>query len=192
MKIIDHQLIEINIKIPDWQIEHLFIGTFNPFGGHPVNYYYGRESNYFWKIISKIFDDNFDPFTCSRINEFYNKLKHYKIACIDIINSIEFNAEGIDVNYITGRGYSDSKIINNSIKRYYNTKLINDIILNNPSINFYSTWGKGSKLANWIKEIDKLPDGRIELCSPSRVAKVPKGNKKFEYILYNYSQNINP
>lgn len=192
MKIINHQLFEKNIVEPNWEVKHLFIGTFNPQGGQPVNYYYGRESNYFWKILSKIFKDDFNPYSCNNIDDFYIKLKRHKIACIDIINSLEFDEEQVNTENITGNGYSDNKIINNKVTRNYNTELISNIIQNNSCINFYSTWGKGSKLKNWTREIESLPEGIINLVSPSRVARVPQGNNKFEYILKNYSANIIP
>jgi hypothetical protein len=192
MRIINHQLFEKNIIKPDWEVKHLFIGTFNPQGGQPVNYYYGRESNYFWKILSKIFKDDFDPYSCNNIEDFYIKLRYHKIACIDIINSLEFDETQINIEDVTGNGYSDSKIINNKIIRNYNTDLISNIIQNNPSIKFYSTWGKGSKLSNWKNEIEKLPKRRVNLVSPSRVARVPQGNNKFEYILNDYSTKIIP
>lgn len=192
MKIINHQLFEKNIIEPNWDVKHLFIGTFNPQGGQPVNYYYGRESNYFWKILSKIFKEDFDPYTCNNIDDFYIKLKRHKIACIDIINSLEFDEKRVKIEDVTGNGYSDNKIINNKVIRNYNTELISNIIQNNSSINFYSTWGNGSKLRNWTDEIKKLPKGIKFLVSPSRVARVPQGINKFEYILNNYSFSIKP
>jgi hypothetical protein len=47
-----HQLCKEEFYIPNWEIKYLFLGTFNPDGGQKVNYYYGRNSNQTWKILS--------------------------------------------------------------------------------------------------------------------------------------------
>lgn len=188
---VSHQLLneEKNLFKPSWKVKHLFIGTFNPEGGQPVNYYYGRESNYFWKVISKIFNDSFDPYTCSDLSSFFEKLHKHKIGCIDIIKSVEFDENTINQDDINGNGYNDSKIINKKVKREYSTSEILKVIELNPEIKIYTTWGEGQKLQEWKTEIDKLPK-KIKLVSPSRVARVPKGIAKFDYIFENWSKEI--
>lgn len=135
MNLIHHQL---NHLTPNWDVKHLFIGTFNPEGGENVSYFYGREKNFCWKILSDIFNEEFNP----KSKDFFQLLERHKIACVDMIKSVqrrdnlEFQ-EG-QLNNIIGKGYSDSKIINGSIKREYNTKEIQQIIsLNNCKV--YST-----------------------------------------------------
>jgi len=44
---------------------------------------------------------------------------------MDLILSIDF--KNVDKEYIIGKGYSDSKIINNSVKRVYNTENIQSV-----------------------------------------------------------------
>ena len=63
-------------------------------------------------------------------------------------------------------------------------------IKNNPNINIYSTWGKGSNLKSWRIEIEKFTN-LIKLVSPSKVARVPKGMVKFDYILNDWKNKIN-
>ena len=61
MKIINHQLHNESFFFPDWEVEHLLIGTFNPEKGECVKYYYGRPKNQTWNLISKIFCSDFNP-----------------------------------------------------------------------------------------------------------------------------------
>lgn len=186
MRKINHQIKQIK---PNWDINYLFIGTFNPEGGKSVPYYYGREKNNFWKLISILFEEEIN------VNDpgFFEILKKHKIACIDIINSIEKN-DGTQFNelekeQICGRGYSDSVIISNKFIRNYNTELINEIINSNKNTKVFSTWGKGQALKDWNNELLKI-SFNANLLSPSPAARVPKGVKKFEYVLDNWKKNI--
>ena len=182
MEVIKHQI--QNESIPKWEIKHLLVGTFNPSGGEPVNYYYGRDKNQAWKLISHIFCDDFNP----NSESFLELLKKHKIACIDMINNVKAANERLD--RIIGKGYKDSEIINKSVKRDYNTENIKRIIDQNPEVRVYSTWGKGSNLKEWKKEIEKLGP-LVSLVSPSLAAKVPRGKSKFAYMLSDWKKKIN-
>ena len=183
MQAIDHQLKYETFYFPKWKIEHLFIGTFNPQGGDKVSYYYGRPKNQTWKLISEIFCSDFDP----NSETFFNLLEKHRIACVDMIDQI--NATESQIDRIVGKGYKDSQIINGSVQRKYNTTKIQKFIKENNAINVYSTWGKGSNLKEWKKEVEKL--GRINsLVSPSLAARVPKGEKKFDYMLADWKKKI--
>jgi len=179
--IMKHQFYTKDFFIPSWDIKYLFLGTFNPNEGEKVNYFYTRKTNLLWPTLSKIFNDELN----AEKLDFFEKLKFHKIACMDLILSIDF--KNVDKEYIIGKGYSDSKIINNSVKRVYNTENIQSVINKNPGVQLYSTWGNGSNLKDWISEIKKLPP-ITKLISPSRAAKVPKGEKK-ELFIFNYWQN---
>ena len=65
MKLINHQFINEPFFLPDWEVKHLLIGTFNPEkiseGGVSVNYYYGRQKNQTWKLLSNIFCCDLNP-----------------------------------------------------------------------------------------------------------------------------------
>ncbi len=189
MKTINHQFINKSFFVsPNWDVKHLFIGTFNPEGGDKVNYFYGRQKNCFWKILTIIFEENFDP----NSNNFFELLKKHGIACVDIIQSVnkidDNDFTETEINKILGQGYSDSKIINNSFKRLYNTEAISKFIsLNNCYV--YSTWGTGSSLKNWKNEINKI-NFTSNLVSPSLAARVPKGVAKFEFMLNDWRSKI--
>lgn len=179
-----HQFSEKNFYLPKWKIKHLFIGTFNPLGGEKVNYYYGRDKNQTWNLLSDIFKEKFNP----KNDDFFYLLEKHGIACMDLIHSIEFDEN--EKEYIVGKGYQDSKIINNRVKRVYNTSEILSIIEKNPGIQTYSTWGKGSIIKNWMFEVNKIPNLK-SLVSPSFAAKVSKGVEKYPYMLDDWSSKIN-
>lgn len=179
----EHQFYDKDFFIPTWNIKYLFLGTFNPNQGEKVNYFYSRKTNLLWPTLSKLFKDELNP----NNSVFFEKLKSHKIACMDLIVSIDI--KNADKKYIIGKGYSDSKIINNSVKRIYNTENIISVIDKNPDVQLYSTWGNGSNLKDWKNEIKRLPP-ITKLVSPSRAARVPKGENKEHFIFDNWKNNI--
>jgi hypothetical protein len=185
MESINHQLLVTDFFIPQWPIKYLFIGTFNPEGGKEVKYYYGRDKNQTWNILS-------DVFSCKLYqadSDFMGKIQNLGIGCVDLIKSVEFDESLTDE--ILGKGYKDSKIINNRVVRHYNTNKILELIESNPGVKMYSTWGKGSNLKDWYHEVVKL--GEIcNLASPSLAARVPKGVNKYNFILNDWKSKIKP
>jgi hypothetical protein len=183
---------QTQIYIPNWDIEYLFIGTFNPQNNIQVPYYYGREKNQTWKLLSEVFKANLNPNEKLDPNEktFFTSIKKLKIACIDLIDSIEFDENVVKIEDIDGNGYADKAIINNKVKRNYNTILINHLIKKNNKIKVYSTWGKGPKLKNWSQEVAKIKSPIINLCSPSLAARIPKGHNKYNYMLQDWKNKI--
>ena len=83
-----HQFYKNDFFIPSWDIKFLFLGTFNPKDGEKVNYFYSRKTNLLWPTLSKIFQDEFNPNNL----DFFEKLKSHKIACMDLISSIDIKA----------------------------------------------------------------------------------------------------
>jgi len=184
METIQHQFCNKNFYEPNWKIRILLIGTFNPHGGQQVNYYYGRESNKTWELLSILFKEKFDP---TNPDLFFKKIEKHGIGCMDIIDNVKAEKERLD--QILGKGYKDTKIINGSVKRQYNTRRIIKVIEDNPRVNIYSTWGKGSTLKEWKTETSKIKN-LIPLVSPSMAARVPKGTKKFDYMLADWRKKI--
>ena len=180
---VNHQFLEKYFFVPDWKIKHLFLGTFNPKGGNPVSYFYGRPGNFTWPVLSKIFKQDF------LVNEidFFDLLKEKNIACMDMIRHVIISPE--HHLSVIGNGYKDSNIINKRVERKYNTRFIKEVIQKNPGIKIYSTWGKGCKLKSWQKEIINIANV-IPLVSPSRAARVPKGLRKFDYIFENWDTRV--
>jgi hypothetical protein len=121
MPIINHQLINKSFFIPDWDCKTLVLGTFNPEGGHPVNYFYGRDTNYFWKAISYI-DNKEEHFYHKKISnnqdDHFLLMKKNKFGCTDIIKCIDCPIEAIP--RINGGGYPDQLVFRANIERQYN------------------------------------------------------------------------
>ena len=183
---IKHQLLDSSFFIPNWPVKYLFLGTFNPKGGETVPYFYGRNRNQAWKLLSEIFQTELNP----NSKVFFDKLEKLGIACMDMIQVVELDETLKE--FVIGKGYSDSKIINNSVKRIYNSENIIDVIKKNPGIKVYSTWGKGLPLKNWVEEIAKIEKVNpiMKLVSPSMVARVPEGAEKYDYMISNWKNNI--
>lgn len=171
METVNHQFLKSkDIFEPQWDINYLFLGTFNPDCGEKVNYFYGRRKNQTWGLLSEIFREDFNP---EDFDDFYEKIRRKKIACMDMIRSVKFPAK--DYEFIC-TGYSDSKIINKRTTIEYNTYQILTIIDKNKEVKVYSTWGKGPQLKRWKEEIAKIPS-LIPLMSPSPRAAIPKDIK---------------
>lgn len=181
---IQHQLTANQYYIPSWDINYLLVGTFNPSGGEQVNYYYGRKTNMTWKLISTIFGEEINPSN----SNFIQLLKKHKIGCVDLISSV--TCDETMKPYIIGNGYSDSKIINKKVTREYNTAIINQLSKSNPNLKIFTTWGKGSKLKEWLLELEKIKINS-NLLSPSMAARVPKGVNKFNYVLRDWEVKFN-
>tara|TARA_R110002051_G_scaffold321509_1_gene409370 strand:+ start:1572 stop:2135 length:564 start_codon:yes stop_codon:yes gene_type:complete len=182
---VNHQFLHEPFFIPNWEISHLFLGTFNPQGGDKVNYFYGRKKNQTWRLLSEIIKDDLNP---EDIETFLLKLKKHKIACMDMIRSVNVPDERLFA--INGEGYSDAKLINNKIQREHNTSYILNTIGQNENINVYSTWGTGPQIASWTNETKKI-ENIIPLVSPSMAARVPAGTEKFKFMLEDWTFKIN-
>jgi G:T/U-mismatch repair DNA glycosylase len=163
----NHQFKYSDFYVPEWELEHLFIGTFNPEFGQKVPYYYGRPSNYFWRIITDIFVREISP----EDNELFSKLRELKIGCIDLVDSLTYNKQEYH-NMINGEGYSDNVLFKkkNNIEKSYNTQKIIDLIKINNLDKVYFT-NKGHVFIKEQKEEMKLIEKFctvIYLSSPSQ------------------------
>ena len=165
MKTTNHQFKHLTIYIPNWKINTLFIGTFNPEFGEKVNYYYGRPKNRFWKLISELTGKDIHP----NDKEFFLKIKNSKIGCIDLIDNVSYLEEKhLEIN---GKGYSDQIILKNDVIKSYNTNIIIDLIkLNNLNEVYITRNVKGFRKEQLIeiKKIKKFSNV-IYLSSPSPI-----------------------
>lgn len=183
LKTIPHQLPNL---LPDYPTKILLLGTFNPKCGEPVLVHYGRKRNKTWSILSAILKESFDPNSAL----IHDEMKAHGIVCVDIIQSVEV-PENL-VQGICGSGYSDAKLFAKSvIRNYIDIDKLNNFIAKNNGICIFSTWGKGSSLRNEAWDcIDKIKPLH-PLVSPSLAARVPKGQKKLEYMIRNWTACIN-
>tara|TARA_Y100001978_G_scaffold58783_1_gene52932 strand:+ start:1000 stop:1569 length:570 start_codon:yes stop_codon:yes gene_type:complete len=167
LEITNHQFKYSEFYLPTWQLDYLFIGTFNPEFGEKVSYYYGRKTNYFWKIISEIFKIKIDV-----NNEmFFKQLKSLKIGCIDLVDCVTYDKDKYH-DIINGKGYSDQVLFKNKydIKKTYNTQIIINLIKRNNLSKVYLT-NLGNVFREEQKKELKLIEnfcGIINLSSPSQ------------------------
>lgn len=136
---INHQFINKEYFFPNWDVNKLFIGTFNPECGEPLDYYYRRKSNGFWRILNKY---NLSP--TDLIDLEFSNLKKFmstkKMGCIDVIKSVSFPDK--DKEKICGNGYTDSNLF--TVKNYekeYNFEKLKDYIKEKEVKYIFSTWG---------------------------------------------------
>lgn len=147
--IIKHAAIEDNwlnekVKKLLYNSKTLVLGSFNPNNqGNNTDFYYGRCSNFFWKVIADIEGKN-EQYYCNNIQNKFEAMEKHSFCFLDIIDSIEISSKSsanIIQDFVQNKiytGYSDSvlftsntKYKNNTVgvKRTYN-KLVLDVLKN--------------------------------------------------------------
>lgn len=108
----------------------LVLGSFNPYNpnGAHIDYYYGRQTNHFWKAIALIIGES-ENYFFDKKSGFERKLSIMKgrFACLDFIESIELDSE----NLIDLDCYIREKIFSNYLDQNIwvtNTKLKGSLI----------------------------------------------------------------
>ena len=121
----------------------LVLGSFNPYNpSNNTDFYYGRCSNFFWKIIAQIEGKN-EQHYCNNLQLKIEAMEKYSFCFLDLIDSIEISSSNADSQLIEDfvenkiyTGYSDSVLFtantaykNTTIKveRTYN-KLVLDVL----------------------------------------------------------------
>jgi hypothetical protein len=137
--IIKHQFFNSEYFFPNWKVNKLFIGTFNPICGEKLDYYYRRKSNGFWKILDRYNSQNQElkDFTFSNLKKF---MINKEFGCVDVIRSVSFPK--IDKDKICGNGYTDSNLF--KVKEYirdYNFEQIKEFIHKKSIKYVFTTWG---------------------------------------------------
>ncbi len=147
--IIKHSAIEDNwlnekVKKLLYNSKTLVLGSFNPNNqGNNTDFYYGRCSNFFWKVIANI-EGKKEQYYCNSIKNKFEAMEKHSFCFLDIIDSIEISSKSsanIIQDFVQNKiytGYSDSvlftsnkKYKNNTVgvKRTYN-KLVLDVLKN--------------------------------------------------------------
>ena len=121
-----------NQLIPNWEIEHLFIGTFNPSwnlnNAVQADYFYGRIRNNFWCILPIVFGG--DNLKYENLEAKLNYIQANKIGITDLIKQV-INADienPHDVLNLTTR-FSDNVLNNYELE--FNNEAIKKLILRN-------------------------------------------------------------
>lgn len=170
-KKIGHQFLKEEFFFPNWEVETLIIGTFNPNCGEKTDYYYGRCRNNFWRIIEKILHLKY----MSLQNSFEEKLKimsQEKFGCADIIQSIIL-MENTKPELICGSGYSDQVLFNQQkCSITYQFEDIKVLIKEKKVKKIINTWGLRDKPKLFVNNIDDLQNF-CELRNISFIRKCP-------------------
>ena len=138
---INHQFLNSNFFFPNWKIQTLVLGTFNPSCGEETDYFYGRCQNNFWRTIEEISKRDYRWFQ----NNFERKLKFMKenqFGCADIIKSLVI-INGVDRKDFCGSGYSDQILFTaKKCTLTYQFEEIKSFIKKNNVSKIINTWGK--------------------------------------------------
>jgi hypothetical protein len=150
---INHQLLNRNF-FPTWPVKTLILGTFNPECGDNVDYFYGRQSNNFWKAIKlAIIENN----AHSNPDDKFTIMKDFQFGCTDIIKSIKIQPEKHKL--VCGSGYSDSILFT---KKYcqpiYNFDDIKNFLINNKIEKVLQTWGKRNSPKFFREQVEDLKE----------------------------------
>ena len=125
----------------------LVLGSFNPFfeDGQVVDYFYGRPSNYFWKVIAQLAGHQNEDHFLKNINHKLDFMNN-RFCCIDVIDSIVFTSENEPIlqEYINKKiksGFLDQHIFKSKtqfvsktnsgtvyLKRNYNHAIIESLL----------------------------------------------------------------
>ncbi|WP_178984174.1 uracil-DNA glycosylase family protein [Winogradskyella helgolandensis] len=212
--VISHACYENN-WVPPEAIEGaktLILGSFNPYNanGNNTDYYYGRQSNYFWKVIANLLGENQHCFT----NNFENKLNvmnDYKFCFLDVISSIEIsnledNQELIEqfANAHIYANFSDSKLFTTShnnagvvLNRTYNQDVI-DLIKNQSIKKVIHTMGNKTITQNyrtkWLENsLAELGfQGYINSILNTNIEFVPESISPSQFAVHNGGGNYLP
>ena len=121
---------------PDWELEYLFVGTFNPSwdfnNAEQADYFYGRNRNFFWRILPEVFEN--ESLKNNHLIDKIEYLRKNKIGLTDLIISVDNANESskVDVDNLT-IGFSDN-VLNNYILEFNTENIINLITKNSKPI----------------------------------------------------------
>ncbi|CAN1507418.1 hypothetical protein MCERE19_00677 [Spirosomataceae bacterium] len=94
-------------KVNNWYIPEVYknaktliLGSFNPYNqdGKNADYYYGRETNYFWRVIGHYLHSN-ENFYINNLDEKINIMLDKKFCFYDVIQSIDVISNDDDALY---------------------------------------------------------------------------------------------
>jgi hypothetical protein len=117
----------------------LVLGSFNPHNpnGNNTDFYYGRCSNFLWKVIAELNNQN-EQFYCNRLDRKIETMKEHSFIFLDLISSIEISSNNDEIiqRFLDKKiysGYSDNVLFTTSttfqnqnvqVIRKYNEQII--------------------------------------------------------------------
>jgi hypothetical protein len=191
--IISHQFVDSDYFFPDWEVNTLFLGTFNPVCGERLDYYYRRHSNGFWKILKHF--DTINEYNFTGFQSLKRFMENYRFGCVDVIKSVTFPDN--DRGKICGNGYTDSNLFRvRGYTREYNFEQIKEYVRSREVSNILTTWGERkdpTEFKELVQDFGAFCNDNeinyINLKSPS--GRLYRGNKIIE-IDSNWLQHLTP
>jgi hypothetical protein len=152
--------------------ETLVLGSFNPHNpnGNNADFYYGRCSNFLWKVIAELTQKD-EQFYCNRLDRKIEAMQEYSFCFLDLISSIEVSTNSTDESLIDRflnqkifSGYSDNVLFTSNtsfendevqVIRNYNQQ-IEDVLYNGKFQKVIHTLGNSTINQDFVtKPIEK-------------------------------------
>jgi len=152
--IINHQFLNQEFFLPNWRIETLVLGTFNPECGEITDYYYGRKRNRFWRAL-EVLTFNENHYFHNNLNRKKKVMETYKFGCTDIIKSIKINENYR--NKVCGNGYSDDALFTlREVIATYQFEEIKSYLIFNKIKKVINTWGMRNNPNIFVNQVNDL------------------------------------
>ncbi|HNP34026.1 MAG TPA: hypothetical protein PKN96_12100 [Flavobacterium sp.] len=151
---IHHRFINQPFFFPDWEVDTLILGTFNPNTENIVDYYYGREKNKFWRAIELI--ENLELKSLhGNLAAKQIVMNRKRFGCVDVIKYADVDED--HVQNIIGNGYSDSALfLKKKVTLTYQFLEIKDFLLEKKIARVINTWGKRKNPKLFRDEVQEL------------------------------------
>jgi len=170
---------EKNSLFPNWKIDHLFIGTFNPKWDRPnkINaaYFYGRSA-YFWNTTSIFFEDREYAYGWNDQDAMIKFSQKHRIGFTDLICSIQDADENKKEHLEKIYSVADKDLETFKDIKWNTDNIISYIRKNRPAnIHFTLLSGEKSMITSAIEKIEQeirnlgLSSGRLHTPTGSRV-----------------------
>ncbi len=182
--------------LPDWDIDYLFVGTFNPVwvleGNQQAAYFYGRtQNNYFWKLVAQLWHGDLLPGT--GLMHWLRFLQEHRIGITDLILSIE----DADFNNVAHQKRIKSMADNDLVQFQqivWNTDAITKFLEQQPHVRIMVTnLTAPQQMEEQIQSIAAATeDGIIRLRTPSKSARFHLPAPLYQSLFNEWQQALQP
>lgn len=188
---INHQLLDQEFFLPNWKIETLVLGTFNPECGEITDYFYGRIRNRFWRALEAItLNENY--YFHNNLSRKKKVMEKHKFGCTDIIKSIKINENYR--NKVCGNGYSDSALFTlREVIATYQFEEIKNYLINNKIKKVINTWGMRNNpniFKNQVNDLEIFCNEHEIIFIRNCPSPSPRSGNNFNILLNFYREHI--
>jgi len=150
-----HHLANENGLLPNWDVDTLIIGTFNPsnewVANNPANYFYGR-SRYFWKVLPRFACG--DAINNNDVTNQLDFLQTNRIGLTDLLISInDANIDNVEhLNWV--RTYLDNDLFNFEEFTWNTVNIIRFIQQKKVKAVYFTKMGNGAPFGSQMEIIE--------------------------------------